>query len=74
MLLLALALLGELETFKDWTVGCDNGRTCEAVSLETEGDGDGAVVVRRDGDAKAAPRISVTNDDGPAVLLVDMNR
>lgn len=24
---------GEIKTFKDWTVGCDNGGTCKAVSL-----------------------------------------
>lgn len=29
---------GDLQTFKDWTVGCDNGRTCKAVALLPEGE------------------------------------
>ena len=42
MLILALAAAatapqpGELKTFKDWTVGCDNGRACMAVALAPE--------------------------------------
>lgn len=28
--------LGELKTYKDWTVGCDNGGVCEAISLIPE--------------------------------------
>ena len=42
-LLLALAATvaapqpGELKTFKDWTVGCDNGRACQAVGLLPDG-------------------------------------
>lgn len=27
---------GEVQTFKDWTVGCDNGSSCQAVSLMDE--------------------------------------
>lgn len=39
MLLLALAAVaalphpGDLKTFGDWIVGCDNGRACEARAL-----------------------------------------
>ena len=29
---------GELKTFRDWTVGCDNGRACHATSLMPEGE------------------------------------
>ncbi|WP_417620391.1 DUF1176 domain-containing protein [Parasphingorhabdus sp.] len=32
---------GELHTFKDWTVGCDNGSNCEAVSLVPDEGGAG---------------------------------
>ena len=32
---------GEIRTFKDWTVGCDNSRNCEAVSLVPEDGGAG---------------------------------
>ena len=27
---------GELKTFRDWIVGCDNGRACQAVALVPE--------------------------------------
>jgi Protein of unknown function (DUF1176) len=40
---------GKVETFKDWTVGCDNGLACQAVSLATEGVSEGilSMVVTR---------------------------
>ncbi|MEC7934111.1 MAG: DUF1176 domain-containing protein, partial [Pseudomonadota bacterium] len=28
---------GTLETYKDWTIGCDNRNRCEAVALLPEG-------------------------------------
>lgn len=40
---------GELKTFKDWPVGYDNGRACQAVGLLSENDVDGATItVRRE--------------------------
>ena len=30
---------GTLETYKDWTIGCDNRNRCEAVALLPEGGG-----------------------------------
>jgi len=44
---------GEIRTFGDWAVGCDNGGNCQAVSLEPEaggadyGDWDGPVSIVR---------------------------
>lgn len=32
---------GKIETYKDWTVGCDNGLACQAVSLLPEGETEG---------------------------------
>ncbi|MDQ8755831.1 DUF1176 domain-containing protein [Sphingosinicella sp. LHD-64] len=65
MILLALALQaaapqpGELRTFQDWTVGCDNGRYCQAVSLVPEGSDDGrSLSVRRNPAADAEPVFS----------------
>lgn len=67
MLLLALAAAaaapqpGTLRTFGDWTVGCDNVRTCQAVALVPEGKDRDAyllLVVRRDGGASARPTLT----------------
>ena len=55
--------LGDLHTFKDWIVGCDNTATCQANALMPENaDGDDPLmlVLTRDGDANA-----------PALLLLD---
>ena len=47
LLIAAAPSPGELRTFNDWTVGCDNGRACQAVALlEREL---GAVLFRRQG-------------------------
>lgn len=50
----------ELELFRDWTVGCDNGLYCQAVALMPEDwPEDGAtMVVERGPEAGAAPKIS----------------
>jgi hypothetical protein len=63
MILLALAAAaaalaprpGHLETYKDWIVGCDNVRTCQANVLDpVDGDGDFmGLVLTRDGAPKA---------------------
>lgn len=47
---------GDVKTFKDWTVGCDNGLDCQAVALMDEQDDAGhlSVVVTRPADASTA--------------------
>jgi invasion protein IalB len=66
---------GELKTFADWTVGCDNVRTCEAVALLPEGDDRDAyllLVLKRGGDGAAKALLSVPSGAGtPATLAVD---
>jgi hypothetical protein len=78
--LLALAVAaprpGELRTFADWTVGCDNGRVCQAVALLPEDGADGATLtIERGPQANAAPVIWVTvrveGMQSPEALLID---
>lgn len=66
-LLIALALQaagqpGELRTFQDWTVGCDNGRACHAVALANyadEADGMMTLHLRRAPSGAAEPVIAI---------------
>lgn len=62
---------GALKTFRDWIVGCDNGRACQAVSLETENGGVSglSVVITRGGEAMARPNISLELYEGTAAAL-----
>lgn len=57
---------GALETYKDWTIGCDNRGRCEAVSLLPEGgdwpDAPVMLAIARDAGAAAEPEISVSRD------------
>jgi hypothetical protein len=67
---------GELRTFRDWTVGCDNGRACQAVALLPEDGADGAILaVSRGAEANAVPSIWVTvrveGAQSPEALLID---
>ncbi len=68
---------GELKTFRDWIVGCDNGRTCQAVALVPESeDGDQylMLVLRRGPEAQAKAELRWTAPDGPprrATLTID---
>jgi hypothetical protein len=84
MLFLALAATvaapqpGELKTFAEWTVGCDNGRACQAVALVPEAEERERyllLVVRRDGAPRAVPELSFSTDAeppaGPLTLRVD---
>ena len=69
---------GTLRTHRDWTVGCDNGRACQAVALLPE-NGEGATLaIRRGPEANAVPVIWVTvRDEGvesPAWLEIDGKR
>lgn len=85
MIALLFALLaagpqpGALRTFSDWTVGCDNGRQCQAVALLPEGGADGATLaIQRGAEAGAVPVIWVTlrseGAESPEYLEVDGQR
>src|SRR5688500_5335727 len=67
----AAAQPARLRTFADWTVGCDNGRACQAVGLKPETMPDGALTmrVRRGAAAGARPEILFVIDDGASVTL-----
>lgn len=57
---------GDLKTFKDWIVGCDNGRACKAVALMPE-DAPGRddflrLALIRDGGVAAPPVLTVDFD------------
>lgn len=86
MILLALAAAaagtpdpGQLHTFRDWIVGCDNIRTCQANGLRVDGDQDDSPLlpsIDRDGAPAAQPRLTVYLPDGADTgtrieLLVD---
>lgn len=68
---------GELKTFRDWIVGCDNGRACQAVALVPKAkDGDRylMLVLQRDPEAPAKAELRWTAPDGPprrATLTID---
>ncbi len=67
---------GDVKTFKDWTVGCDNGLDCQAVALVDEQDnaGDLSVVVTRPAGASATLTLdmrSSTLKSGRYQLRVD---
>lgn len=67
---------GELKSFGDWTVGCDNGRACMAVSLmEMESSENQLMVeIRRDAGAPAESQLRIPNieaeDPGAPVQIV----
>lgn len=70
---------GELRTFRDWIVGCDNGRVCQAVALLPEDGADGATLtVRRGPEAAATPVVWVTvraeGMESPETLEIDGRR
>jgi hypothetical protein len=54
--------LGKTQTFKDWAVGCDNGLSCQAVSLATESAPENmfALGVSRDGSVNAPLQIKMS--------------
>jgi hypothetical protein len=66
----------KVQVFKDWAVGCDNGGACEALPLASENGAieNMALVFRRDLNAKAMPRISISgfvSTSDRYTLLVD---
>ncbi len=87
ILLLALAAAaaapqpGQLRTFGDWIVGCDNGLGCQAVALFPEPELTGAsLTLKREAEAGAVPEIWLTLRDETggqpqaAALIVDGQR
>ena len=81
--MIALALLAataaipqptELKLFKDWTVGCDNGLSCQAVALMPEDmpEGFATMSLSRGAEADAAPIVRITLEgEGAAGLAAD---
>ena len=61
----------ELQVYGDWTVGCDNGRACQAVGLMPKSWPDDAatIVVARGAEAGAAPEISIIMREGTGTAL-----
>jgi hypothetical protein len=58
---------GELKTFRDWTVGCDNGRACQAVGLMPETDAEATTMsIRRGAEPGAAPQLSIDPPEAKA--------
>lgn len=57
---------GTLETYKDWTIGCDNRGRCEAVALQPEGsdwpDQPVMLGVARDAGGMADPEVWISHD------------
>ena len=57
---------GTLETYKDWTIGCDNRSRCEAVSLLAEGadwpDKPVMLGIERDAGGASEPEIWISRD------------
>lgn len=68
---------GKLETYRDWTIGCDNGRACAAEALLPEDavfDGHIALTISRGAEALAQPMISVRSQDsikGSVSVIID---
>ncbi|HEX9964266.1 MAG TPA: DUF1176 domain-containing protein [Allosphingosinicella sp.] len=68
----------QLKTFHDWTVGCDNGRACQAVALMPEHWPDDALTmsVRRGAEAGAQPVVAfdLGADSNASALSADGRR
>ncbi|MEQ1547880.1 MAG: DUF1176 domain-containing protein, partial [Chakrabartia sp.] len=71
---LASASGGEIKVFEDWIVGCDNVRSCRALVLmsENEGDDNLIMIIDRDAGPLALPKISLTARVLPAARPVKM--
>jgi hypothetical protein len=67
----------DLKLYKDWTVGCDNGRHCQAVALMPEDMPEDAatIVVERGPAADAVPQISFSlNSEAARGLAADRRK
>ncbi|WP_170984328.1 DUF1176 domain-containing protein [Rhodoligotrophos defluvii] len=51
--------VGQLKSFKDWVIGCDNTRRCTALGLTPENGSDGYIAIKRDGVAESAPTLTL---------------
>jgi hypothetical protein len=51
------AQIADLKTYKDWIVGCDNGRLCQAAAMMPEAGTGTTLVVRRRPQGDAAPEV-----------------
>lgn len=63
---------GELGVFKNWTVGCDNLKTCKAVALSPE-DGEFAstlMSITRDGGTDGAFVVHINGQKVPAIPII----
>ena len=72
---------GTLETYKDWTIGCDNRNRCEAVALLPEGgewpDNPVMIGVLREAGPDAEAEVWVSRDakgDGDVSFIIDGRR
>jgi hypothetical protein len=67
---------GELKTFKDWTVGCDNGLACQAVALMPKNNFETATLVIKRGPEANAPLEAWFNvrEGAPAAVEIDARR
>lgn len=55
----APAVAGALKGYKDWVIGCDNGRACVAIGMTSDEDSlSGYVRIARDGAADAVPQVA----------------
>ena len=59
-------VVGDLKVFRDWAIGCDNGRDCHATSLPIEegpeeplGDGDLIITIKRSGHPYSPVSVSI---------------
>ena len=68
---------GELKLFRDWIVGCDNAKDCEAQALATDGEEEPVIlsVTRRAGPGgQTGISIPVDGSRPPIAMLVDGKR
>ena len=61
--------IGELKTFKDWIVGCDNGLLCQASAMMPTSDIGATLTVRRNPQGDAVPEIWFRTFEAAAVDL-----
>jgi hypothetical protein len=61
-----------LKLFQDWTVGCDNGRACQAVALLPEGDWAAAtMVVARGPEPETVPSFGIVQQEGAPAAFAE---
>ena len=62
---------GKIETYKDWTVGCDNGLSCQAVALKPDGSWDNglSIVITRPTGAQASLALEISGFSAKADRL-----